>query len=749
MIRLHSLVRPAKKTVPAVLRQFLPISFLVANAVLLGSAVLRAEAAAPLDRYQPRDPSGLTVPRTPVTRKDYVDLVRPMARGFDAGPDRGMYGPRHALPALAVFALEGDVKLGHGIKRTLRHYADWVHGQIKKEKGVFSMEGPTLCAFYFRELRKQELMTPDDEQWAKDLLLALRQYQCAWRPGDGLWRGSHHRSQCQGINHALAAAFYPGEPDVPKWKAYSAKVWADWWDFRDVGINDTGYFYSSFTDILRAAELLGRTEVFCDPQSRKLFDRIVFELTPDGAAIPYGASGGYHGAAGERILALELAARHTRDGRYRWAAHRLMNYGQARGFSNGHHHLNSIALENISLASLVCDDTVQPVEPEAASQLLTRKEIVRLTDAQAKAMFPEAGGVDCNMFMTQKVLPSKLVMRSGWQPGDLTMMVECYVRHDPLNPTAIVGLERQSAAFAEMTSEKFVSRENAVHVADLSGTATYLAKKGFKGKKDLPLGWAGMESSVPEFSDSKAVTHALVRVTKYMGYEAAHDRDILFVKNRFVLLRDETTFDDNFRASVGPAWNTQHVGTPQGAHWMNTWFTAHWFQTAKLYDVPPWDLLIWHAPKSAAKVIVEQAPIDTPFASRLLPTRYAWEGDVTPGMRLQFVTLLLPHAPTRDATPLAGRITVLRDTPGVAAVKIAEGERTELAVLNAACAKLELDAGPAGKVATDGRALFLEFHGARLTRGAVIEGTYLTTGAKSLFRSEKPAVVELPEPARP
>ncbi len=44
------------------------------------------------------------------------------------------------------------------------------------------------------------------------------------------------------------------------------------------------------------------------------------------------------------------------------------------------------------------------------------------------------------------------------------MMVECYPRHDPLNPTAVLGLERWSASFAEMTSEKFVSRENAVAI---------------------------------------------------------------------------------------------------------------------------------------------------------------------------------------------------------------------------------------------------------------------------------------------
>lgn len=700
----------------------------------LGAVSMGAEADSDAARYQPRDPANLTVPRRPVTRKDYVDLVRPFAQGFEAGPDRGMYGPRHALPALAVFSLEGDLKLGEGIKKTLRHYADWVFATAKREQGVFSMEGATLCWLHFRELRKHKLMTPDDEKWAKELLLTLRRYQCAWRPGDGLWRGSHHRSQTQGIDHALAAAFYPGEPEAPQWKAYADKVWGDWWDFRDVGINDSGYFYSSLVNIVRASELLGRKEVFADPQSRQIFDRILEELTPDGGAVPYGASGGYHSGAGTRILALETAAKYTRDGRYRWGAHRLMNYGQARGFSSSHHHLQAISLEDIALASVLCDDTLAPVEPDAGSKLLLRKEIIRLTDKEAKQMFPDAGGVDCNMYMTQKVMPHKLIFRAGWNPGDLYMVVECYPRHDPLNPTAVLGLERYSASFAEMTSEKFVSRENAVHIADLSGKATYLGQKNFRGEKRLPVGYAGMESEVPAFSDHALATHALVRVGHYMGFEAAQQREFLFVKNRFVLVRDETVCDDAFRASAGPVWNTQHVGKVRGEHWLNTWFSAHCFQTARLYDVPPWDLLVWYAPRPDCRLKVSDVPVDTPAQSRVLATQYAWEGDVQPGTRLQFVSVLLPHAPLRDASPLADAIAVLADRAGVAAVAISEGDRCEVALVNRGGAPLDL-ATKAGPLATDAEAAYLDVERGRPPRVLAVRGTFVRLGARDLFRS--------------
>lgn len=705
--------------------------------VLLGTTGIAAaaeDAGAAADhaaeRYAERDPAGFTAPRRPITRRDYVDFVRPLAAGFEAGPNRGQYGPRHALPALAVFALEGRPELGAGIKQTLRHYADWVDQCVREQNGVFSMEGATLCTFHFRELRKRGLMTDEDERWAKRLLLQLRQYHCAWAPGDGLWRGSHHRSQCQGINHALAAALYPDEPDVASWRKYAATVWADWWDFRDVGINDTGYFYSSLQNIVRAAELLERNEVFTDPESRKLFDRILFRITPNGVAVPYGSHAGYHGAAGAEIFILEAAAKHTRDGRYRWGAHRLMNFGQQRGFSNNQHHVQALSLEAVALASLVCDDAIEPVEPEGGSQLLTRKEIVRLTNEQARQQFPDFGGVDCNMFMTQRVLPHKLVFRAGWNPGDLYLLMEAYVRHDPLNPTAILACERHGVPFAEMCSEKFVSRENAVRIDDLSGAATYCGKKDFRGEKKLPLGYAGMESTVPVFQDHPLATHARLQVANYMGFEAAQEREVLFVKNRFVVVRDETTFADRFRARVGPIWNTQNVGQPRGEHWLNTWFTTHWFQTARLYETPPWDLLVYYAPQSDRRLTVSELGEAHTGPTHLWSTQYAWEGDVQPETRVQSVCVLLPHAPLRDASSLAQRIEVLRDEPGLAAVCVRGDDGCEVVVLNPDGAELTLTPVAGCPIATRARAAYVRIVNGRSAEAVALDGSPLRIGGQ-------------------
>ena len=301
-----------------------------------------------------------------------------------------------------------------------------------------------------------------------------------------------------------------------------------------MGINDTGYFYSSFGNILRAAELLGRTRSSPIRRRERLFDRIRLEITPDGGAVPYGASGGYHSAAGADLRPGTGRQAYPRRPLPLWRAspHELR---PSPGLLQNHQHLQSLAMEEIALTSLICDDSVAAVEPEAGTTLFTRKEILRLTNAEVKQRFPKAGGVDCNMYMSQTVMPHKLVFRFGWKPGDLYMLMDCYPRHDPLNPTAILGMERYSASFAEMTSEKFISRENAVHITDLAGGATYLGKKDYHGPKQLPLGWAGMECEVPSLADRPLASHARLRVGHYMGYEATHEREVLFVKNRFVL----------------------------------------------------------------------------------------------------------------------------------------------------------------------------------------------------------------------
>ena len=216
-----------------------------------------------------------------------------------------------------------------------------------------------------------------------------------------------------------------------------------------------------------------------------------------------------------------------------------------------------------------------------------------------------------------------------------------------------------------------------------------------------------------------------------------------------MLLRDETTFDDAFRASAGPGWNTQHVGQPRGEHWLNTWFTGHYFQKTRLYEVPPWDLLVWHAPQPGCKLSVAETPEKTPFNVDLFATRYAWEGDVRPGQRRQFVQVLLPHAPMRDASPLAAGIEALANRPGLTALEVAQGRRCELCVLNPQGHQFETETKSAGQLRTDARAVYLDLDNGQVRRALAIGGTHLGLGSSELFRSAERRDFEKPGAAEP
>ena len=107
-------------------------------------------------------------------------------------------------------------------------------------------------------------------------------------------------------------------------------------------------------------------------------------------------------------------------------------------------------------------------------------------------------------------------------------------------------------------------------------------------------------------------------------------------------------------------------------------------------------------------------------------------------MRLQFVTVLLPHAPMRDASPLARGIEVLADRPGLAAVKIVQDGRCELAILNPRGAEVELDTNAAGKLATDARAVYIDLIGGKPQGVLVCFGRHLSIDREVLFRKAAP-----------
>jgi len=703
-----------------------------------------------LQRYHVPPAAADSIPRKPVTRQSYIDYIKrePMhgrltglySEYFLAHPRCGHFGPRHALAALALFVADGDRRFGEACKIAMQDYDRAVREDVKKQGWhAFYMHMPTLLELHFRILREKGILTEEDEPWMRECVLFLSRNVHVWGTAPTFWRGPMHRAQGEGVMKRLAALRYPDAPEAKEWMAYSERVWHDWWDYRDNPINDTGYFFGQTFPVILGAHLMGRKEVFTDPGMKPFWERMLYEVTPDGATCPYGAHGGWNSGAPQRLWMLELMARYTRDGRYRWAAHRLFNYLE---FQQKNLHKNHLLCHftklGLALAYLFADDSIEPVEPEPQTRVLWRKETLRVRGKQAATHYlkeldpaPDRAHICCNLICTDKVMPSKLVFRSGWAPGDLFMLVDLFPRHEPMNPTGIIGLTQYGSAMAMTISSKAVTtHENLFVVEDLSGTATVVSNPN-----TLTVDAYYMDVAVEELSEHELASHAVVRVKDFLGFPMTARREFFFVKNRFVLVRDEAQFREAFLARVGPVWHTQNVGPQAGPNWANTYFHAPYAQHVPLTN-PPRDLLICHAPKADRRLTVtERGHAEIPYS-----VRYAWQGITDPEKKLHFTFLLLPHEPVRSPSGLAEKIKFLKDDDAQAAVVVEVDEnRQEWIVLNAGDKLFQAE-----DLSTDARQLYLDVRQGKVARVLAREATFLTLHGQDVFRQEERKTYERP-----
>ena len=315
--------------------------------------------------------------------------------------------------------------------------------------------------------------------------------------------------------------------------------------------------------------------------------------------------------------------------------------------------------EKLAAIYLLADDSIKPVEPDASSQLLYHKEMLRVSGKPSAAKYfaqfgqapldpnPLYNNIDCLMIDTPRVIPWKLVLRSGWNPGDFFAEVDLYPRHDPLNPPGILGMTRWGACLGMPINAKGSSDENRLMIEDLSGSAPLR----FNTNPDLQDKFY-QETDVPEFTDLKGATFATVKVTNYQGFPVTYTREFLFLKNRFLVTRDMPLFEEGFLAQVAPIYNTQNVGPQIGDNWANTFFDAPRQSNTDLKN-PPVDLLVWFAPQAGCRLqVFDRSAIDARAADVPVQVRYNWRGLTQPGQKLLFTQVFYPPQGQHEPHPL-------------------------------------------------------------------------------------------------
>lgn len=660
------------------------------------------------------------IPQDVVTLETYlhcIDAMEPAA--IAQNPNCGMDGPRAFMPVLVKYAQTGEAQWGDACIAMLKAFHDGMRRQVAERKWFWQFEHPAaLIPLYRRHLVQGGAMEPE-APWFREMWLCYCRNLHVWDSEPVEWRGGCHRSMPEAYAKGRAADWYPDIPEAAHWKQYSELVFRDFWRARDVPQNDTGYMMGPLIILACGGDQwTGDDRVYNDPAMKRLWDRLLVEVSPDGAINPYGPNGGWNSTADYRIAMLERIAAKTRDGRYRFGAHKLLNYlrYQSREADPKTYRLDAGSPWLISLAWLFADDAVKPSMPEAGSLCSQRREAIRvphtdkdlterlLGDADARENF---GHICCSWHMTEQVWPDKLVLRSGWNPGDFFALVELHPTSFPANPGGIMGLNRWGAPFTQIVTSKGASVENRALIEDLGGTA----KRRYHGDKlRIDEFWhtgtmPDIRSALTYFRDTTEATFARVQVDNMDGLPVVYEREFIFVKNRFLATRELVTFEDSFHARVAPLWNTHNIGPQIGSHWANTFIhqpvADNGTRSAK---APPVDLLVWFAPRADCRLEVVDRLQDDPRAEACPnQVRYMWEGTPAVGETLVFTQLYYPHAPYRarattnnpnpgakaayadglQATAHASGITVIRDDPEATILRLElESGRVEWVLFN-------------------------------------------------------------------
>ena len=651
------------------------------------------------------DPEFYPIPQDPVTRETYVQFMDELGLfKVVENPKQGLAGPQQSLPILVKYLQTGERRYGEALVIMLK---DWHRAMMEEvaKKGWTEqfIEEPCYIPLYRKHLIASGLMKEDDA-WFRDLWLDYCRNIHVWGTKPTEWRGGCHRAVPEALMKGLAAKWYPEIPEAAHWKSYAELGFGDFWKNKEVQANDTGYFPGTIFMLLTCGDqYLGDDRVLTDPGMQRLWQRLTAEVTPDGAVNPYGPNGGWNSTAGFRLFALELAAAKTRNGEYRYAAHKVMNYLRYQAEpTRSDYFLRTIEVGmHVALAWLFADDSVKPVMPSPGSVWNRRMEIARIphTDkAIGEKLFgnidpdPDKGHICCNHWFTGREFPNKLVLRSGWNPGDFFALVELHPTSVPYNAGGIMGMNRFGAAFTQVITSKGESEENRLKVVDVDGTAK-LRYHPDPQRCDGHWRYGKMpdiESEVTFFEERADATFASVRVKNVDGLPAVYEREFVFVKNRFLATRETITFEESFKARVSPLWNTRNIGPQVGAHWANTFMGSMVGSNGQVeMKSPPVDLLVWFAPRPDCRLqVVDRIEEDPRAIACGAQVRYVWEGTPKAGETLVFTQVYYPHPPYRptitsnhagakaqyrnelEATAHASGIQVVRDDPQASVLRL-------------------------------------------------------------------------------
>jgi hypothetical protein len=666
-------------------------------------------------------------------KEDYVPYIRryvePGLKGraqqYVKSKNRWAY--REAFHCMALYRITGDQEYVPLARDLMGMILD-----LQQQEGLDWFLFTNTARYRYLTWLKDpasQFAPPDAEKRYRAIL-----HKTAEKPDNGLFNesGTHNRvwHRYAIVKAARLVAEQDGTPIDPRIKDYT-----DYHDklIGEVGDDDdnsAGYHWVFFDAASALYFHTGDWDAFVKHKGfRRTMARYVEMVSPSGACVPFGSGSGWP-EVGHSMWAYEWMSNLTKDGRFRWTSHRIAEYYYNHlDYRASQYHLPfDTARDNFVQAYLFADEGVQPAGPSGQSRVTWRHPMARVPLEEMRA---RPGLWRMKMDGTRWV-PDKLVLASGADAQALWGLVELlpaggHCGELPGNLTNM--LIHDSALLAgqgyyELTPDY----NNLVWIEDLDGLAA----------DPRPI-----TTEVPIFVEDPAFTFARIKTMAYQNLPVVYTRDILFLKNGFLVVKDRVRFESTMKVRLGPCWQTRCLGPQCGENWFNTYFDQMYYtglglgRGVQAMRNPSWDLLVYFAPRPGRKHTVQDRFLENVWRAAPVQLRQVWSGMAQPGQEITFTTVLLPHVPSitprEFLEPPADskdpkRIEIAHDDDGLTVVR-ATSEMDPMNKIRWETWVMLNDTGKlasAGPLASDGLiAVIGHDHAGQIDRRVLVGGTVL------------------------
>jgi hypothetical protein len=713
-----------------------------------------------------------------ITKADYLELLKPdlaeMLNNYGKEPTTAKGYAYEAIPVFAAFyKATGDPKYLKLLVNTYKEYCAYLEQEVKDGQAEMAKDpngrpgigrywtGPYIYLVIPLESIKG---TPEYDQIAPLLGRALTARAEAWPV---YWEGGpQNRSMAAAFWYDIALKYTP-DPLTPKMtqlKAYADSVWNSWWNYRDVEEDDPSYTSIDVT-VADAGALMRGVQPWEDAEARNLWLFYARQMANDGDYPAYGDAG----TLGNYFLGLELAeigASRCKDGQAKWFAHRAFFNGRDR-IKQMIAGIGSMQYVYVAMAYLYADDTVKEIPPKAGLTVAQRR-YHWMNDFNHLA--PGSGFFS----LENRWAPSKLIFRAGPKETDQYLLVQAAGMSGHGHPDAGAVLQ-YSGDYAFYLCHGLTRLDH-----DMEQHNLFVLRDPVKDKP-WPATMTGEDYAVPVSGQTSEGAYARMHIQEsigakvedawkqaqawaargggwppnigcgYKNWPVRLDRSVLFVNNRFAVVRDVMTPTLAINAQIGQNWIFGNLGPTIGRNWVNVWtrnpLSGYYYGVktnpegkfsgepggAPIYTAPR-DLLIWFVPQKDAVMQVVDGPVGSWYGNYFINlSRRVWcprTGDWQSGQPQAFTTVLLPHLPSAEPEKLAATIATVSDAPGVTVLKVTEGDTVRLIVMNSSGEPIT-----AGTLVTDAEAALLTSIKGKPTHLSLWHAHKAALGKKKLLAS--------------